>query len=632
MTSHPSPILSPITGIDILIVTYQPHPAQLQALLQSIAVANQALQTPLFIYLWDNSEQGRDAIQSQLDNLKNQFAAVFQALTITLSPENLGFGRANNRLLTQSQAQSAQEWVLLLNQDTELEPDSLTVALKQAQQDSPEVVAWEWRQIPFEHPKIYDPANLETPWVSGAACLFRRSALMAVGGFDEHIFMYAEDVDLSWRLRAQGGKLHYLPTAAVWHGTYEHAGAIKPLQAIEGTLTNLCLRARFGSSTDLLTGLSLLIGEILVPPSFPGRRRAMLGVLLRFFLKLPRFRYQGRHDRARFQPQFLGWDYALHRDGAFYPFLRRADWPSVLPTPLPLVSILIRTHKRPAVLREALLSIQHQTYPHIEIIVVEDGEPTAQQLITTEFSHLPIRYHATGQRVGRSKAGNIALSLAQGEWLNFLDDDDQLFADHVQVLLTEAIKHNVKACYGWSWEVTTEIYSTNPYQYAERLHRTLYKQSFSRIVLWHHNYLPIQSVLFHRQLYERYGGFMEDMDQLEDWNLWTRYSLEEDFLGIEKTTSKYRVPAQLKTVAERQQKLDAAYADARRRQRDLRLTITPDECVQMIEDYQRQNTMICITHQDLRQLSHRYRFIGWLARYRTLLSRLRHRWHQARGK
>ena len=48
-------------------------------------------------------------------------------------------------------------------------------------------------------------------------------------------------------------------------------------------------------------------------------------------------------------------------------------------------------------------------------------------------------------------------------------------------------------------------------------------EPFSRPAMWHHNYMPIQSVLFHRSLFEQHGGFAEDMDQLEDWNLWTRY-------------------------------------------------------------------------------------------------------------
>jgi GT2 family glycosyltransferase len=57
---------------------------------------------------------------------------------------------------------------------------------------------------------------------SGAAVFLRRSALTAVGGFDESYFMYYEDLDLSWRLRLTGRRIAYEPTARVVH---RHAGS-----------------------------------------------------------------------------------------------------------------------------------------------------------------------------------------------------------------------------------------------------------------------------------------------------------------------------------------------------------------------------------------------------------------------
>jgi N-acetylglucosaminyl-diphospho-decaprenol L-rhamnosyltransferase len=54
-------------------------------------------------------------------------------------------------------------------------------------------------------------------WVSGACFLVRRDAFEAVGGFDESYFMYAEDVDLCWRLGRAGWSVAYAPTAEVTH-------------------------------------------------------------------------------------------------------------------------------------------------------------------------------------------------------------------------------------------------------------------------------------------------------------------------------------------------------------------------------------------------------------------------------
>jgi GT2 family glycosyltransferase len=72
--------------------------------------------------------------------------------------------------------------------------------------------------------RVFRPLHLARPdrvaspdWVSGAAMLVRRDAFTAVGGFDEQIFMYMEDVDLCRRLRSAGWRVDYRPDAIVEH-------------------------------------------------------------------------------------------------------------------------------------------------------------------------------------------------------------------------------------------------------------------------------------------------------------------------------------------------------------------------------------------------------------------------------
>ena len=68
----------------------------------------------------------------------------------------------------------------------------------------------------------------------------------------------------------------------------------------------------------------------------------------------------------------------------------------------------VRTCGRPAVLRETLISLRHQTYPNMEVVVVEDGEEISGKMIRgREFGDMNIRYFATGEKVGRSRAGNL---------------------------------------------------------------------------------------------------------------------------------------------------------------------------------------------------------------------------------
>jgi GT2 family glycosyltransferase len=74
------------------------------------------------------------------------------------------------------------------------------------------------RQVPFEHPKDYDPVTGDTSWSSGACSMTQRTAFERIGGFDhETFFMYCDDVDYSWRLRLRGYRAVYAPSAALFH-------------------------------------------------------------------------------------------------------------------------------------------------------------------------------------------------------------------------------------------------------------------------------------------------------------------------------------------------------------------------------------------------------------------------------
>lgn len=64
----------------------------------------------------------------------------------------------------------------------------------------------------------------ETDFLSGCSFLIRRQVIEQVGGFDERYFCYAEDVDLSVRIRQHGWKLGYVPDAVVWHSVSAASG------------------------------------------------------------------------------------------------------------------------------------------------------------------------------------------------------------------------------------------------------------------------------------------------------------------------------------------------------------------------------------------------------------------------
>lgn len=210
-----------------------------------------------------------------------------------------------------------------------------------------------------------------------------------------------------------------------------------------------------------------------------------------------------------------------------------------------LVSIVVRTCGRPHILKETLESIRKQNYKNIEIVIQEDGQATAKELIDEVFQDLNIQYEANGVRLGRTQTGNRGLERANGEYLMFLDDDDIIYPEHVEVLVRELENGKELAAYAIAHESIVK-YNKRKKAYIETKRWIRYKQPFNRLFLTYNNYIPIQSILFRRELYEELGGFDETLDYLEDWDLWVRYSTKTDFIFVDKVTSLYRVPKKKK--------------------------------------------------------------------------------------
>jgi GT2 family glycosyltransferase len=128
---------------------------------------------------------------------------------------NIGFGAGHNAMMREAFAAGADLYIAA-NPDGFFHPGCIE-ALARMVEAAGRAALVEARQFPAEHPKPYDPEGFDTPWASGACLAIPRAVWDRIGGFDEGFFMYCEDVDLSWRARAQGVAVRLNPTALYMH-------------------------------------------------------------------------------------------------------------------------------------------------------------------------------------------------------------------------------------------------------------------------------------------------------------------------------------------------------------------------------------------------------------------------------
>lgn len=538
--------LEQLPRIDISIVTHN-NGRWIEAFTNSLLALNYDKKL-INLYFVDNASTDDTVKQLRIFSQK----LVEQGLAVEiLERENKGFGAGHNVGIRAGKA----PYCLVTNIDLTFETNALRNIVSSAQADTDRAAAWELRQKPYEHPKYYDPITGSTSWNSHACVLLRRSALERIKGYDETLFMYGEDVELSYRLRRAGYVLRYCPQAVVWHYTYESAGQVKKLQYTGSTFANLYLRLKYGNFWDVMAVPILSLRLLMANEAYPGSRFDVLKNILRLVLLTPKVLLSRSSSKVNFP--FRAWDFEMIRDGAFIE-------QHALPEPPPLVSIITRTYRgRENYLRQAIVSVARQTYPNLEHIIVEDGGNTAEELITGMRGDvpLPLRYFGL-EKCGRSATGNYGLKQANGRWCIFLDDDDLLFADHVEVLvhaLTDQPK--ASAAYSLAWEIMTDSSQINDGYYEECSYQVpdALRQNYDYQVLRHHNFFPIQSVLFERSLFEQRGGFDEDMEALEDWTLWVRYAHNNEFIYVPKLTSMYRTPMDPEQVKKRCDAFSAAY-------------------------------------------------------------------------
>jgi len=184
----------------------------------------------------------------------------------------------------------------------------------------------------------------------------------------------------------------------------------------------------------------------------------------------------------------------------------------------PLISVVIPTHNRKDLLPRAIKSAQNQTYGNIEIIVVSDGSTDGTDEIMKEIeSHdNRITYISYKPGKGGNYARNTGIKAAKGEYVAFLDDDDEWHSDKLekQINIVKSDPSIGLICCGINSITEGVDYVTKYIPPAE--------YDSSKLILMKNCIGSTTTVMVKKDIFEQSGLFDEELGALQDYDLWIR--------------------------------------------------------------------------------------------------------------
>lgn len=187
----------------------------------------------------------------------------------------------------------------------------------------------------------------------------------------------------------------------------------------------------------------------------------------------------------------------------------------------PLVSVVIPTYNRAGLLQRAIDSVLAQTYENLEIIVVDDASTDNTQDVVTSYDDPRVTYicHETNRH--GSAARNTGIEAADGEYVAFLDDDDEWYPEKLerQVATLQDAAEDVGMVYCWSDVYAEAADSGRIATNKPTLHGDIFDETLSSNPIG-----ATSTLLIRADVLEEINGFDEDLERGQDSDLIRRVS------------------------------------------------------------------------------------------------------------
>jgi LmbE family N-acetylglucosaminyl deacetylase len=203
----------------------------------------------------------------------------------------------------------------------------------------------------------------------------------------------------------------------------------------------------------------------------------------------------------------------------------------------PKVSVIVRTKDRPALLAEALASLAQGSYRRAEVVLVNDGGDAGAPPVVPPGYPLPVVRVDLPETRGRAAAAQAGVEASTGDYIAFLDDDDLAAPEHLATLAGLVSGAGVRVAYT---DTAVAVYELDADGWVCRERRLPYSRDFDPDVLLVDNYIPFNTLLIERRLFDEIGSFDLSLPFFEDWDLLIRLATRTPFHHLARVTCEYR--------------------------------------------------------------------------------------------
>jgi len=185
----------------------------------------------------------------------------------------------------------------------------------------------------------------------------------------------------------------------------------------------------------------------------------------------------------------------------------------------PLVSVIIPAYQAAGRIRETLDSVFGQTYPNVEVVLVNDGSPDTEALEEAIRSYGEGLIYIRQENRGPSGARNTAIRAARGKYIACLDSDDIYLPEHLANLVPLLEKHGLDLVYSDSYHLRDGVHIGRSFERQPQSPPVTFEK-----LLTEECAITTSAVVASRQAMIDAGLFDERYRRCEDFDLWLRMS------------------------------------------------------------------------------------------------------------